>query len=75
MFKFKVGDKIVPIKSFKNRGIGTIIKIDNTGTFGKWPYKIHFDNYTYDPGDQHSFKEEEIKLVNSERIKERLGVK
>lgn len=73
MTKFKVGDKVLfYFKAGQNisdpplNTVHQIIKID--GFPGRW-------QYYYGLYPEHFFFEEEIKLANSQLIKEKLGIK
>ena len=67
MSKFKIGDRVydIPTADGYTRGYGTIIYILRNG------YQVRFDNFT--KGDYHRL-EKEIKSINSELVKEKLGL-
>lgn len=75
--KFKVGDKVKVIKtpeggkSIEIGNFGIIKKIDG----GEWPYRVILDESIKGFGIEEIYNEECLSLLNSEKIRKKLGIK
>lgn len=72
--KFKVGDRVIVNSThLHDETKGIIIKINHRIYSGKYPYEVKLTNVEYTWSDV--FDEYELRLVNSSKIKKRLGIK